>query len=198
MPPQELPVLEEEILFNADSLLKAIAGVHVCDIGPRRSRQVAQEYFLQRVEETITAMNRSYIAARDQLIQELDRDPSQEKEATQQSYARWFNARRLSTEASMSNQYFHCMLEDLQRSERNMDLMTVDVPPHAAPVPSHVSSEQLRKKATIQRTYHSSESLPFCARYPMRPHLQVPTSYHYTTLLIGYRSCTRLTTRPGI
>ncbi|KZP03895.1 hypothetical protein FIBSPDRAFT_879023 [Athelia psychrophila] len=155
MPPPRVPALEEEILFNADSLLRAIAGVYVCEIGPRHSRQVVQEYFLQRVEETITALNRSHAAAGNQLLQDLDHDPLQEEEATQQSYATWFNARRLLAEASMSDKYFHHVLEDLERSERNMDLMTMSVPLHATPVPSHVSSEHLREKATIRRTYHS-------------------------------------------
>ncbi|KZP02944.1 hypothetical protein FIBSPDRAFT_1055543 [Athelia psychrophila] len=157
LPPSkyQLPVLEEAIIFSADSLLNGIAGIHVCDIGPRRSRQVVKKYFLQRVEDTLAAIHKACVAAGIRLRENLDHDPSHVEEATHQSYDLWFNAREMLAEASMSNEYFHCMLEDLEQSERNMDLMTLSVPTHAAPIPSHVSSEQLRKKTTIERTYHS-------------------------------------------
>lgn len=104
-------------------------------------------------------MHQTYAAAADKLHQHLDHDPKQVEEATRALCASWFSARELLVEASMASRYFHCMLEDLEQSQRNMDLMSMNVPKYAAPVPSYVSSsEQARQQAAIRRTYHSSES----------------------------------------
>ncbi|KZP32561.1 hypothetical protein FIBSPDRAFT_1036714 [Athelia psychrophila] len=147
---------EDKLTFDADSLLKVIAGVGAGDIGPRRSRQAVKEYFLKRVKDKFNTMHQTYKNLLDQYHQHLDHDPSQVEKATHEAYTNWFKARQTLVEASMASRYFHYMLVDLERSQRAGDMMTMNVPKYAATMPSDMHpSEYVREQANIRRTYHS-------------------------------------------
>ncbi|KZP15626.1 hypothetical protein FIBSPDRAFT_958641 [Athelia psychrophila] len=136
---------EDKFTFDADSLLKVIAGVGAGDIGPRRSRQAVTEYFLKRVKDTFTTMHQTYKNLLDRYHQHLDHDPSQVEKATHEAYTNWFKARQSLVEASMASRYFHYMLVDLERSQRAGDMMTMNVPKYAATMPSDMHpSEYVR------------------------------------------------------
>lgn len=134
-------------------------NIDVREMGVYRGRSTVKKFLLMNVNDMFDKIHRAFGVLTQNYQRILHSEPPATKEAIHKSRTSWLAARELLVEASMAAEYFNFMLADLERSRESMDLMTMKVPDYSAPVDNYLCpSEEMRRLASVQRTYHSSKS----------------------------------------
>lgn len=132
-----------------------------CEIpesGVHRSRQTITAFILKNVNEMLTKLQRAYTEVYLHYLRLMRSDPPAADEDIRKARAVCFARREILVEAAMSAKYFNDMLPDLERSRKNMDLLSLKVPNHAARLDDYLCpTEEIQRATSTQRTYYSRE-----------------------------------------
>lgn len=109
-------------------------------------------HILRKVNQVFDELQQSYSNA-SLLYSQLERSDAP-KEQRDKALRACLSSRELMVEAWMAITYFNYMLKDLDRSRAAMDMMTIPIPPYAAPL-GETPGENTQRRT--HRTYYSRE-----------------------------------------
>jgi len=142
----------KSILFSPDNILDLVDCRIQAD-GLECSRPTITAHILRKVNQIFDVIQQAYWNAYLVYSRLLRSEATQEE--LDKALRACLSARELLAEAWMATKYFNCMLKDLDRSRDAMDLLTMSVPPFAAPLDESLPPSEGMSQGSMQRTYYS-------------------------------------------